>query len=94
MKKNKSTKRIPRNTSALAAKSRKGGVMKHRLEPKKGAKNEQAEILSDLIDEEDTSQSQKNNGSDYDNPPLQLAPSAYQDWLERLKGTDNKTGDE
>lgn len=49
--KKKLTKRIPRNTSALAAKSRNGGFMKHRLEPKKGAKNEQAEILDELDEE-------------------------------------------
>ena len=45
--KTKIKKTIPRNTSALAAKSRKAGPMKHRLEPKKGAKNEQKEILED-----------------------------------------------
>lgn len=46
--------KVPRNTSALAAKSRtSGGPMKHRLEPKKGAKNEQAELLAELTDDED-----------------------------------------
>jgi hypothetical protein len=43
---------IPRNGSALAARMRNsGGYMKHRLEPKKGAKNDQPELLeeADLI---------------------------------------------
>ena len=45
--KTKLPKKLPRNGSALAAKMRKGGPMKHRLEPKKGATNKQAEILED-----------------------------------------------
>lgn len=40
------TKRIPRNSYALAAKSRRVSPMKHRLEPKKGATNKQQEYLS------------------------------------------------
>ena len=40
-----------RDSSILAAKSRKsGGMMKHRLEPKGGAKNDQPELLSELDD--------------------------------------------
>lgn len=45
--KKKIKKKLPRNGSALAAKMRKGGPMKHRLEPKKGAKNTQAEIMEE-----------------------------------------------
>ena len=49
--KRKSTKTIPRNGSALAANSRKsGGPMKHRLEPKGGAKNDQPDLLSEADD--------------------------------------------
>lgn len=43
----KTPKKPPRNGSALAAHSRKGGAMKHRLEPKQGAKNDQPELLSE-----------------------------------------------
>jgi hypothetical protein len=48
------TKHIPRNGSALAANSRKsGGPMKHRLQPKGGAKNDQPDLLAELdLDEE------------------------------------------
>lgn len=56
MKKKRKQKlsKVPRNTSALAAKSRtSGGPMKHRLEPKKGAKNEQAELLKEADEEAD-----------------------------------------
>jgi hypothetical protein len=43
-----------RNSSALSAKKRKsGGPMKHRLQEKDGAKNEQAEILSEIDDDFD-----------------------------------------
>jgi hypothetical protein len=51
--KKKTTKKIPRNGSALAAKMRHGGPMKHRLEPKKGAKNTQAEIIDEYCQDED-----------------------------------------
>ena len=37
-KKKKKRKTKLRNTFALSAKSRKAGVMKHKLEPKKGSK--------------------------------------------------------
>lgn len=47
MKKQK-TKTPGRNPYANSAKARKaGGPMKHRLEPQKGAKNEQRELLDD-----------------------------------------------
>jgi hypothetical protein len=49
----KDNKRIPpRNPLAVHAKSRGAGKapMKHRLEPKKGAKNDQAELLNDVYD--------------------------------------------
>jgi hypothetical protein len=51
----KSKKKLPRNGSALAAKSRKAGIspMKHRLEPKKGAKNDQSDLLNQTIDEDE-----------------------------------------
>lgn len=54
MSKKKPTKKVPRNGYALAAKSRKGGAMKHRLEPKKSAKNEQRELLEQAEEEQDT----------------------------------------
>ena len=41
----------PRNGFALAAKMRRGGPMKHRLEPRKGAKNDQREFIDELDDE-------------------------------------------
>jgi hypothetical protein len=47
MKSDKPKKVAPRNGYALAAKMRHGGVMKHRLEPKKGATNEQRELLKE-----------------------------------------------
>jgi hypothetical protein len=51
MSRTKKDKPLPRNGSALAAKSRKsGGPMKHRLQPKGGAKNDQPELLSELDD--------------------------------------------
>jgi hypothetical protein len=45
MKHDKPKKKAPRNGYALAAKMRHSGVMKHRLEPKKGATNEQRDDL-------------------------------------------------
>ena len=53
-RKPKETKPKRRSGTAIAALHRKGGPMKHRLEPKKGAKNEQAEILEEEeLDEDD-----------------------------------------
>lgn len=51
MSRTKKDKPKPRNGFALAAMSRKGGPMKHRLEPKQGAKNEQAELLKEAEEE-------------------------------------------
>lgn len=53
MKKQKSKKKAPlRSGTAVAAMMRHGGPMKHRLEPKKGAKNEQAEILKEVLEKD------------------------------------------
>jgi hypothetical protein len=43
--KKRPTKTIPRNSAAIPAKSRTSGSMKHRAEPRKGAKNDQPELL-------------------------------------------------
>lgn len=37
---------------ALAATMRKGGAMKHRLAPKSGARNEQADLLAEYEDDQ------------------------------------------
>lgn len=51
MSKQKGKKKLPRNSAALAAKMRNsGGRMKHKLEPQKGAKNKQVELLEDEED--------------------------------------------
>ena len=54
MKKNNDKKKAPRNGSALAAKMRKSGLapMKHRCEPRGGAKNEQEEYLEEYEDDD------------------------------------------
>ena len=50
----KINKEKDRNSSALPAKKRKSaGPMKHRLQEKDGAKNEKAEILSEIEDDFD-----------------------------------------
>ena len=43
----KEKKRIPRNGSLVAARNKKAGPMKHRLEPKKGANNDVKKILEE-----------------------------------------------
>ena len=46
----KDKKILPRSGTAVAAMHRNsGGPMKHRLAPKKGAKNDQPELLGELI---------------------------------------------
>ena len=49
----KNAKKVPRNGSAVAAKSRKAGLapMKDRRTPRGGAKNEQKEILEEFNDD-------------------------------------------
>jgi hypothetical protein len=51
--KKRPNKSIPRNASAIPAKSRTSGSMKHRAEPRKGAKNDQPSLLAEaeLIDD-------------------------------------------